>query len=62
MTKAGDQWALDKYLAAVKLHFDARSLGQSISRSVVWRILLEQSRFHLDRGGVKIPLSCPCVS
>ena len=39
MTKAGDQWALDKYLAAVKLHFDARSLGQSISRSVVWRIL-----------------------
>ena len=38
MTKAGDQWALDKYLASVKLHFDARSRGQSISRSVVWRI------------------------
>ena len=44
MTKAADRWALDKYMAAMSLHSDARSRGQSTSRSTVWRIFMNGPR------------------
>ena len=54
MTKAVDRWALDKCMAAVEFHFDARSRRQSISRSVVWHIFMNGLAFISTEGGVKI--------
>ena len=54
MTKAVDRWALDKYMAAMNFIFDARSRGQSISRSAVWHIFMNGLAFISTEGGVKI--------